>query len=195
MKSSHGLINTEGTVFAKDFLTDTSFTCVVCNKNNALYSCQICLKLGINHVRFCSEACFGKNWTDHKQIHSSVSSRAKTLSEEHSIASSEVANTKNVSSAQVKRLKQLSSEIELFRLRIQVFDMQSKLCQSEDELKDKVIEANRLKELASTLRGKSEVKLSDNAVTTQKELDAKQAGFQVINYLFSLSSVPHNCKY
>jgi hypothetical protein len=84
------IFHTEGTIFEKNLLTNSLFRCIECNKINACIACELCLKLGLEPRRFCSETCFHLHPEIHTELHASVSGRGRKLANEL------IANTKKI---------------------------------------------------------------------------------------------------
>ncbi|KAK6347181.1 Methionine aminopeptidase 1 [Orbilia brochopaga] len=52
---------------------------VECTNPAGTLQCPTCLKLGIKNSYFCSQDCFKRSWSDHKQVHKTASEQAQSL--------------------------------------------------------------------------------------------------------------------
>ncbi|KAJ6256712.1 hypothetical protein Dda_8578 [Drechslerella dactyloides] len=52
---------------------------VECTNPAGTLQCPTCLKLGIKNSYFCSQDCFKRSWSDHKQVHKTASEQSKSL--------------------------------------------------------------------------------------------------------------------
>ena len=122
MFSSHGLVLTKGTVFETRFTDGKPWSCGKCQRLEALYACQICLKLGIDEVRFCSDGCFSELWSDHRQLHASIPARNRQLTREHIEVVQRIVEKEGLSGTSDgeirslrRREEELVDEVEVFR--------------------------------------------------------------------------------
>ncbi|KAF3917913.1 hypothetical protein ABW20_dc0108829 [Dactylellina cionopaga] len=52
---------------------------VECTNPAGTLQCPTCLKLGIKNSFFCSQDCFKRSWSDHKQVHKTASEQSNSL--------------------------------------------------------------------------------------------------------------------
>ncbi|KAF3936546.1 hypothetical protein ABW19_dt0201678 [Dactylella cylindrospora] len=52
---------------------------VECTNPAGTLQCPTCLKLGINNSYFCSQDCFKRSWSEHKQVHKTASEQGNPL--------------------------------------------------------------------------------------------------------------------
>ena len=122
MFSSNGLVLTKGTVFETRFTDGKPWSCGKCQQLEAHYACQICLKLGIDEVRFCSDGCFSELWSDHRQLHASIPARNRQLTREHIEVVQRIVEKEGLSGTSDgeirslrRREEELVDEVEVFR--------------------------------------------------------------------------------